>query len=168
MHEPLFGGKRQRVHQLLADAHHPHLVERTGVRLHVLVERPARHQLHRDVGHALLLAEGVYLRDVRVVEPRRGLRLALEALHERRVGSKFLEHHLDRHLAVEHLVAREVHAAHAAMPQLLLKQEVPEIGRRLDHRFFSHLVRHLILLLKEVSIIAEIPPRNKPSTGNVL
>ena len=168
VHEALLGGERQRVHQLLADAHHAHLVERPGVRLHVLVERPARHQLHRDVGHALLLPEGVDLRDVRMIEARRRLRLALEALHERRVGTEFLQHDLDRHLAVEHLVARQIHAAHAAVAKLLFKQEVPEIGRCLNHRFFSHLVRHLILLLKGMSIIAEIPAHNKPSAENVL
>ena len=85
VHETALGGERQGVRHLLAHAHHVRHVQRAGVRLHLLVEGSARHELHRDVGHALLLSEGVDLRDVRMVEPRRGLRLALETLHERRV-----------------------------------------------------------------------------------
>ena len=148
VNESLLRGKGERVHELLADAHHAHRVKAAWIGLHVLVERPAGHQLHRDVRHALLLSEGVYLGYVRMVEPRGRLRLALEALDELRVGPEFLQHDLDGHLAVEHLVARKVHAAHAAVAQLLLEQKVPEIGRCLNHRFFSHLVRHHILLFR--------------------
>ena len=148
VHESLLRGEGERVHELLADAHHANRVEAAGIRLHVLVEGPAGHQLHRDVRHALLLSEGVYLGDVRMVEPRGSLRLALEALDELRVRPEFLQHDLDGHLAVEHLVARKVHAAHAAVAQLLLEQKVPEIGRCLNHRFFSHLVRHHLLLFR--------------------
>ena len=85
VHESLLGSKGERIHELLADAHHANRIEAAGIRLHVLVERPAGHQLHRDVRHALLLSEGVYLGDVRMVEPRGRLRLALEALDELRV-----------------------------------------------------------------------------------
>jgi len=81
-----------------------------------------------------------------VIEARGGLRLALEALDELRVRAKALEHHLDAHLAVEHLVTREVHATHAAVPQLLFEQEMPEVGWRLDHRFV--VVGHLFSFLK--------------------
>ena len=76
-----------------------------------------------------------------MVQARRGLRLALEALDERGVVAEGLQHHLDADLAVQHLVMREVHAAHAAVAQLALEQEVAEVGRRGNHLFVS-LIAH--------------------------
>ena len=146
--EPLLGGERKRVSHLLAHLHHAHGVHRAGVRLHLLVEGTAAHELHRDVRHAVLLSEGVDLRDVRVVEARRRLGLALEALHERRVVAEGLQHHLDGDLAVQHLVARQVDAAHAAVAQLPLQDEVSEIGRRGNHLFFVFFAHELAPLFK--------------------
>ena len=63
----------------------------------------------------LLVAAGVeHLDDVRVHQARGRLRLALEARHERGVVGEVLGQQLDRHLALEAHVEREVHRRHAA------------------------------------------------------
>ena len=136
MDQPLLGGERQRFGQLPPEAHDLHGIHGGRILLHVLIERAAGAQLHRNVGHALFRTEGIDLRDVRVIEAGGGLRLALEAFDERRVVAQALEHHLDADRAVQHPVASQIDAAHATVAQLLFKQEMPELGGRLDHRFF--------------------------------
>ncbi len=60
---------------------------------------------------------------------RGSLGLALETLHEFRVGAKFLEHHLDGDGAVQHFVAAHINAAHATTPKLTLEQEIPRLTK---------------------------------------
>ena len=154
MHEPALGGEREGVRHLLPHAHHMNDVHRAGILFHLLVEGAAGNQLHGDVRHALFLSEGVYLRYVGMVETRSRLRLALETLDEFGVRAKALEHHLDADLAVKHLVARKIYAAHTAVPQLLFEQELPEIGGRLYHRFF--VVGHRFWFLKSLLVLKDL------------
>ena len=79
-----------------------------------LLERAALQVLHGDVGAAVGLAAVVDRDDVRVVEARRGLRLAPEALDELAVLGVALGHDLERDLAAEARVLGEVHRRHAA------------------------------------------------------
>ena len=89
------------------------------------------------------------------------LRLALKALHERGVVAQRLEHHLDANLAVKHLVARKIHAAHAAVPKLLFKLEVPEHRRR-GYQLFRVFVVHWTCLPRLVSFYYITIPANRP------
>ena len=76
-------------------------------------------------------------------EPRGRLRLLLEALHELGVRTVFLEHHLDRHRTVEHLIAAHIYTAHAALAELALKKEIAvlaENARRLNQLHIIHFI----------------------------
>ena len=66
-----------------------------------------------------------HLHDVGVHEARRRLRLALEARHERGVVGEVLGEQLDRHLALEAQVEREVHGGHPAEAQPALQAVAP-------------------------------------------
>ena len=76
--------------------------------------------LHHDVGELALGAEVVHLHDVRVVEPRHGAHLALEALLVV-AGGGFVEiareDGLDRDAAVERGVVAVVDQAHRAFAE---------------------------------------------------
>ncbi len=73
-----------------------------------------------DLGLVQLVDAG----DVRVVERRQHLGLALEPGEALGVGGERLGQHLDRHLAVEPGVGGPVHLAHAALAQLGGDREV--------------------------------------------
>ncbi len=75
-------------------------------------ESLAREQLHHDERLALVLADFEDRAEVRVADPRRRARLAQEAPSRRVVRAL---QHLQRDLAPQLLVLREVHAAHAAL-----------------------------------------------------
>ena len=62
----------------------------------------------------LVEAEVEHLDDVRVHEPRRGQRLAAEARDEARVLGQVLGEQLDRDVALQPRVERELHGRHAA------------------------------------------------------
>ena len=81
---------------------------------------------HDEVLAAALVAAGVeHLHDVRVHEARRRLRLALEARDERRVVGEVLGEQLDRDLALQAQVEREVHGRHAAEAEPALEPVAP-------------------------------------------
>ena len=82
--------------------------------LQAIGERLALQQLHGDEQLAAVLADLVDLAHVRVVDARRGARLAPEALAGRLVG---LGDRLDRDLAPEALVLGREDDAHAALPE---------------------------------------------------
>ena len=62
----------------------------------------------------LVEPEVEHLNDVRMHEPGRRQRLAPEARYERRVVGEVLGEQLDRHVALEALVERQLHGGHAA------------------------------------------------------
>ena len=74
---------------------------------------------------ALVQAGVEDLHDVRVHQTRRGLRLALEARHERRVLGEVLGEQLDRHPALQAQVEREVHGGHPAEAEPALQAVAP-------------------------------------------
>ena len=95
----------------LVDVEVAALAQQLGARL-------AGHVLHHDevlVG-GLVEAEVEHLHDVRVHEPRRGQRLAAEARDERRVVGEVLGEQLDRDVALQPAVERELHGRHPADP----------------------------------------------------
>ena len=79
-------------------------------------QRPADEVLHRDVRDAVLLEEVVDRDDVRVVQRAGDLRLADEAPGHRRIAGADLRQLLDRDVARQVRLAREVHDRHAASP----------------------------------------------------
>jgi hypothetical protein len=82
-------------------------------------QRLAAQVLHDEVDHPPRLPDPVDRDDARVLEPRRGAGLALEALDELLVERERERQHLDRDLAVELLFPRVEHDRHPAAPQLL-------------------------------------------------
>ena len=84
--------------------------------------RPAQHRVkvlaaqefHHDVRRAVVLAQFVDRDDVRVLQPRDGLGLALEPLARRRVEREIDQHHLERDVAVERRVLGAIEHAHPA------------------------------------------------------
>ena len=103
-------------------------------------ERPevaARDELHLEVRVVALLAEGVDLRHVRVVEARRVLRLVLERLERLLVVAQRLLHHLHGDLAPERLVLAEEGGPHAARSEAPQEREVRELRRHARLRVAS-------------------------------
>ena len=90
-------------------------------RLEQLRERAARHEPHRHPGDALRAVDvvGVDGDDVRVLEPRDGLGLALEALGETGVVQELPRQDLERHVAVEGRLEGPVDRGHAAPAERL-------------------------------------------------
>ena len=118
-------GAQPRRH-IQARLHHEGLVK-VFVRDHQLLQRFALDELHDDVGLALLVTEGVDLRDVRVIELCRRLCLAIEALDHGLVGSHGCKQHLYRHLTIEHRVGAAIDGAHPAGADPLQQHVVAEL-----------------------------------------
>ena len=85
-----------------------------------VAQRSAFDVLHHDEVRAVLLAPVVDRDDVGVVEVRGGLRLAAEALDERRLARVLGEQRLQRDRPVQQLVVREVDLGHPALRELAL------------------------------------------------
>jgi hypothetical protein len=94
-------------------------------------QRLAAQELHCKICDLASLADAVDRDDVRMLEPRRDPRFAHEPLDERVVEGERERQHLDRHLAVEHELARPVDDGHAAAAELL-EHLVFADQRRLD------------------------------------
>ena len=97
--------------------------------------RVAGDVLHHDevLVVALVEAEVEHLDDVGVHEPGRRERLAPEARHERRVVGEVLGEQLERDVALEPLVEREVDGRHAADAEPALDPVAPCDRRRRVH-----------------------------------
>ena len=93
-----------------AGGERPLLIEHLG-------ERATFEQLHRDVEHAVgLFAEVEDARRVRVIEPRRGARLGVEAHHELGIVTQLVGQNLERDELVEGDLLGAIHDAHRALP----------------------------------------------------
>ena len=69
-------------------------------------------------------------------EPCSRLSFTLESLKELRILTKRLQHHFERDLTVEHLVAGKEHASHAAMAKFPFHDEPAEFTRRIQYSLF--------------------------------
>jgi hypothetical protein len=96
----------------------------------VLAEVAAVDQLHAEVVLALVFPDLVDRHDVRVVEPRGGLRLDAEALHVSLGCQLAGEDHLERDRAVETDLACLVDDAHPPAGDLLQQLVVPKVAYR--------------------------------------
>ncbi len=85
----------------------------------VIRQAAAFAELHREERQPLVLADLVDAHHPRVTQPADRLRLAAEPLLLRRPGVRPRQDHLQRHHAVDPILARLVHDAHAAARQLL-------------------------------------------------
>ena len=94
-----------------------------------LGERLAFEELHRDEQPAAVLADLVDLADVRMIDARRGARLAPQPLPRRLVAGE-RRHRLEGDGALEPLVARRVDDAHAAFAQLAHDRVAADASRQ--------------------------------------
>ena len=93
-------------------------------------QRAALEVLHGDERHALVLEVLDHRDDARVVEPARHARLVQEAVRERGVGDVDRVQLLERDLAPERLLPREMHRRHAASAQQPLDLVATDRARR--------------------------------------
>ena len=98
-----------------------------------LGEIVARDVRHHEEDDALRLVDGVDVDDVRMVELRRGLRLAQEARLDLAAERELGRQDLDRDRALQPPVFRAIDDAHAAAPDLAV-QLVVRAERTLDVR----------------------------------
>jgi len=90
-----------------------HLGQTQRTLLETLAQRLALEVFHDEVVDAVVVTDVVQRADVRVVEPRDGLGLALHTLAQRGFLREVRRQNLDRHVAVEPRVAGAVNFAHA-------------------------------------------------------
>ena len=112
MHDPLLVRGRQPAGDL--DGVVRGLPHRQRAAREPRAQRLALQQFLHDVGRPLVLAELVDGRDVRVVQPARGLRLLLEPAHAFGVLRERGRQHLDRDGPLELSVPRAADLAHAS------------------------------------------------------
>ena len=110
-------GEREAVAQLHHDLELPAQVAERALPQGLAQVEPLE-ELHRHVGDPGLLAEVEHGDDVRVVEPCRRLRLALEALPELRVGGEGRADRLQGDVPVEKGIVGLVHLAHRTLADL--------------------------------------------------
>ena len=101
-------------------------IERQRAAVQTLLQGDALHELHAQVGPAVVLADVVHVADIRMGEPRRLPRLGQQARVGRRVAAA--PQHLDRVIALEPQMSRAVHVAHAAGSQPLADLVVADPG----------------------------------------
>ena len=89
-------------------------------------QRFAIHQFHDDVIDAIFFASVIYGRDVRMIELGKCQRLTFEVTARLVVHQQPGAQDLDRHVALELLVAGPVHHAHSTRTQPLDKQIPPQ------------------------------------------
>ena len=93
--------------------------ERDRPRIAVLVQdRPAAEIFHRDVVVVAGAADVVDADDVAMVQLRDDFRFAQEALAEIRIGEQRRRHDLQRDLAIDRFLHREIDGRHAASAEL--------------------------------------------------
>ena len=112
MDDPLLVRRLERLGDLARDRQR--LLDRDRSARDPIGERRPFDQLEHQRLDAVGLLEAVDRRDVRMVERREHLRLALEARQPLGVGDERLGQHLERHLALEPGVAGAPDLAHAA------------------------------------------------------
>ncbi len=93
------------------------LVEGERAALQPLGEVFALDELHDEGAHAARLLEAVDRGDIRVLELREDLRLALESCEAVRVGGERLGKDLDRDLALQLRVGRPIDDPHPALAE---------------------------------------------------
>ena len=116
MDDPLFVGLLERVRDLQRDREAFGQGQRP--RFEALGEGRAGDELHDERVRFAAGLDAIDLRDVRVVELRQQLRLALEARETLLVLGERCRQDLDRDFALEPRVVRAVDLAHAAFAQL--------------------------------------------------
>jgi hypothetical protein len=112
MDDPLAVRRIERGRDLPADA--KHLVHRQPPLHKAIGERLPLDHLHHEVMRAALVPDVVERADVRMVQRRDRLRLALEPRLELRVRRKVARQNLDRDLALEPRVLRAPDLTHTA------------------------------------------------------
>ncbi len=115
MHVPRPVDRVQRIAQPLGDRRRAHRRQRT-VPAHQRAQVVAADEPHDQIGAVALRAHGVDRHDVRVLHRRGRPGLGEEAAPRERVLRQIGRDHLQRDIALQLELAREVHDAHAALP----------------------------------------------------
>ena len=128
---------RERRRRLAAEFLHIGDIERTLPLDHVL-EGFTLHELHRNEGLALILAERVDGGDVGMVELGGKPSLALEAIGERGIAQGALAEQLERDRSIEVHIVGTVDLAHGSFAKELVKLEITDssCGQTLASRAF--------------------------------
>lgn len=121
-------GRGQRVGDLARDGHGLRQGQRAF--LQHIAEGATVNELEYQVLRALNFFQAVDGCDVRVIERREQLRLALETADSFRMLCEQVMQRLDRHGAVEACVVRAIDRAHSAFAQLCHDFVWPEAGTR--------------------------------------
>jgi hypothetical protein len=130
MHDPLGMGCRQGVGDLATQPRHLTHWHRSAT--DPVLQGLALHQLHGDVGLALVLPEVVDGADVRMIQRRGRPGLAAETLQGSGVVGQLLGEEPERHAAAEMGVLGLVHHPHPSTSELLEDRVVGDRGA--DHR----------------------------------
>ncbi len=93
------------------------LVERQRSALEALRQGLAFHALHHQEVHAVLMPDVVQRADVRMIQTRDCLGLALEALAPFGIAGEVCGQDFDRHCSIQPRVARPVNFSHPARAQ---------------------------------------------------
>ena len=104
-----------------------------------LVERSAIYQFHGDKVLALLLTDLVDGADVGMIEGGGATRLTQQTRTRAGLVHRLLGKHLERHLALQAIIARAIDLPHAARTQAAEDREVADPGARGER------VTHLVL-----------------------
>ena len=95
-----------------------------------LIERLAVEELHHQIGIALMIAQVIDDDDVGVLQHAGGFGLTVEALEQVGILGKAAGHHLDGDDALDEVIHRLVHDAHAALAQNLNDVVLADFGDR--------------------------------------
>src|SRR5438876_3251902 len=95
-----------------------------------LIERLAVEELHHQIGIALMIAQVIDDDDVGVLQHAGGFGLTVEALEQVGILGKAAGHHLDGDDALDEVIHRLVHDAHAALAQNFNDVVLADFGDR--------------------------------------
>jgi len=92
-----------------------------------MAQRRTLHQLHRQEDTVVVFLDRVDHHDVRMTQRRDRLGLAHEALTSLWLGDVLVRQDLERNLALELQILRQIHLAHAALAQRFDDTVMPEL-----------------------------------------
>ena len=145
-------------------------IERQRAAVQTLLQRDALHQLHAQVGPAVVLADVVDVADIRMREPRRLPRLGQQAGVGRRVAAA--PQHLEGVIALEPQMPGAVHVAHPAGSQPLADLVIADPGpdrqiavAKARERRDQRVVEKPRRVLRRVKQFSDLPSRGVVAGG---
>ena len=106
--------------------------------MNFLAQRHAVNKLHRNEVHAVSFTNFIDVSDVRMIERRRSFGFLDKPSHSILIRSQFSRQNLQRHLAFELRVLRQIHFAHSTFADLRDNTVMRQSG--VCREFFIHAV----------------------------